>query len=168
MREVIKLGAVGINLEDFAREKDGLYSVEEAQERIRTVMRVAAELGVPDFVVNARTDALFSGGTVDDAIARGKAFLEAGAANVFIWGGPARKGWAREEVKRAAKELGGKLNVILIRMDGEGKPAEGLSVQELSEIGVSRISVGPQLMKWTAKKMGEEASRILGGEKSGS
>ncbi|KAH7395137.1 PEP phosphonomutase-like protein [Phaeosphaeria sp. MPI-PUGE-AT-0046c] len=167
VRKVIELGAVGINLEDYAREKEGLYEVGEAQERVRRVMKVAADMGVPDFVVNARTDALFSGGTVDDAIARGKAYLEAGAANVFIWGGPARKGWAREEVQRAVRELGGKLNVILIRMDGTGRPAEGLSVQELKEIGVSRISVGPQLMKWTAKKMGEEARRILEGEKSG-
>lgn len=167
IRKVIELGAVGINLEDFAREKDGLYTVAEAQERIRKVVKIAGEMGVPDFVVNARTDALFSGGTVDDAIARGKAYLEAGAANIFIWGGPARKGWAREEVKRACGELGGKLNVILIRMDGEGKPFEGLSVSELKEIGVARISVGPQLMRWTSKKMAEEAGRILGGEKSG-
>lgn len=167
IRKVIELGAVGINLEDFAREKDGLYDVAEAQDRIRRVVKIAAEMGVPDFVVNARTDALFSGGTVDDAIARGKAYLEAGAANVFIWGGPARRGWSGDEVRRAAKELDGKLNVILIRMDGKGEPAEGLSVQELSEIGVSRISVGPQLMRWTSRKMAEEASRILEGGRSG-
>ena len=84
VREVIKLGAVGINLEDFGREIGALYSVEELCERIRQVVKVANELGVPKFVVNARTDALFTGGTVEEAITRGKAYLEAGAFNVFI------------------------------------------------------------------------------------
>jgi 2-methylisocitrate lyase-like PEP mutase family enzyme len=166
VRRVIELGAVGINLEDFCRETDALYSLDDAVARIRRVMSIAREMGVPDFVVNARTDTLFSGGSVDDAILRGKAFLDAGAWNVFIWGGPARKGWRREEVERATEALGGRLNVILVRMGPDGGPAEGLSVKDLKEVGVSRISVGPQLMKWTARKMGEEAGRILAGEKS--
>jgi 2-methylisocitrate lyase-like PEP mutase family enzyme len=67
-------------------------------------------------------------------------------------------------VERACSELGGRLNVILIRMDGDGKAAQGLSVRELGEIGVSRISVGPQLMRWGMAMVGQEASRILGGE----
>jgi 2-methylisocitrate lyase-like PEP mutase family enzyme len=159
VRAVIHMGAVGINLEDFAREKNALYTISEAQSRIRRVLKVAGEEGVPDFVVNARTDALFAGGDVDDAIERGTAYLKAGASNVFIWGGPARKGWSREEVEKATKALGGRLNVILVRM----KPG-GLTVKELSEIGVARISVGPQLMKMTAGAVGEEASRILNGE----
>lgn len=61
VRQVIQLGAVGMNLEDFAREKGGLYTLPEAQERIRRVMNVAREQGVPDFVLNARTDSLFAG-----------------------------------------------------------------------------------------------------------
>jgi 2-methylisocitrate lyase-like PEP mutase family enzyme len=163
---VIAAGAVGCNLEDLSREKNTLYSVDEACARIRTTMQVATKLGVPDFVVNARTDALFAGerAGLEEAIARGKAYLAAGAFNVFIWGGPARKGWGREEVQRACSELGGRLNVILIRMDGEGKAVQGLSVRELGEIGVSRISVGPQLMRWGMAMVGQEASRILGGE----
>jgi 2-methylisocitrate lyase-like PEP mutase family enzyme len=38
-----------------------------------------------------------------------------------------------------------------------------LSVRELGEIGVARISVGPQLMKYGMKMVGEEAGRILQG-----
>ncbi|KAH7398301.1 PEP phosphonomutase-like protein [Pyrenochaeta sp. MPI-SDFR-AT-0127] len=162
IRQVIKLGAVGINLEDFSRELKGLYPISDAQDRIRRVLRVAEEEGVPDFVVNARTDALFAGADLSEAIARGKAYLAAGAANIFIWGGPTRKGWSREEVEQAVKALDGKLNVILIRL-----VPGGLSVKELSEIGgtgVARISVGPQLMLRTAGLIGEEASKILAGE----
>ncbi|KAH9882005.1 hypothetical protein J1614_001176 [Plenodomus biglobosus] len=158
VRQIIRMGVVGINLEDLAREKGGLYTVEEAQERVRRVMAVAVEEGVPDFVVNARSDAYFAGGGLDDAISRGKAYLEAGASNVFIWGGPTREGWGKREVERACKELNGRLNVILVTM----KPG-GLSVKELGEIGVSRISLGPGLMRRTMRAVEEEARAILEG-----
>lgn len=100
------MGVVGINLEDFAREKNGLYTVGEAVERIRTVMSVAREKGLADFVVNARTDVLVWGREMDEAIARGRAYLDAGATTVFLWGGRERGGLARGEVERAARELG--------------------------------------------------------------
>ncbi|CBX93864.1 similar to PEP phosphonomutase [Plenodomus lingam JN3] len=159
VRQIIRMGVVGINLEDLGREKGGLYTIEEAQERVRRVMAVAREEGVPDFVVNARSDSYFAGHGLDDAITRGKAYLKAGASNVFIWGGPTREGWRRDEVVKACKELDGRLNVILVTM----KPG-GLSVGELGEIGVSRISVGPGFMKRTMKAMEEEARTILEGE----
>ncbi|KAF2829433.1 PEP phosphonomutase-like protein [Ophiobolus disseminans] len=158
VKRVIELGAVGINLEDFGREVGGLYSVDEASERVRRVLRVAKECGVPDFVVNARTDALFAGEGLEDAIVRGKAYLDAGASNIFIWGGPQRRGWGRAEVKKAVDALDGKVNVILIRM-----MAGGLSVGELREIGVARISVGPQLMLRTVEMVKREAVGILDG-----
>ncbi|KAF2703338.1 PEP phosphonomutase-like protein [Pleomassaria siparia CBS 279.74] len=151
VREVIRAGVVGINLEDFGR---GL-----AQGRIERVIKVAAEEGVPDFVVNARTDALLVGGHIDEAIARGSAYLEAGAANVFIWGGRERSGITREEVEKASKALRGKLNVIMLRL----LPG-GLTLKELKEIGVARISVGPQLMSLTQKAVAEQAEKISEGE----
>ncbi|RYO90809.1 hypothetical protein DL762_002486 [Monosporascus cannonballus] len=113
VRKAIRLGAVGINLEDFGRElgqEGDLYPISEAQDRIRKVLKVAADEGIPDFVVNARTDTLLAGKTIDDAIERGRAFLEVGATNVFIWGGRKRGGMKREEVEKANKALGGKLN----------------------------------------------------------
>ncbi|OAG08525.1 Phosphoenolpyruvate/pyruvate domain-containing protein [Paraphaeosphaeria sporulosa] len=162
VRKLVALGAVGINLEDFAREKGGLYDVDEAVSRIKTVLRVAGEAGVPDFVVNARTDALLHGRPLDEAIARGRAYLDAGATTAFIWGGRERGGTTREEVERMARELGGRLNVILVRV----KPG-GLTIDELRGIGgcgVARISVGPQLMLRTTHAIAEEAEKIMKGE----
>jgi 2-methylisocitrate lyase-like PEP mutase family enzyme len=158
VKAVIEAGAVGMNLEDFCRESGGMYSVEEASDRIRRTMTVATSLGVPAFVLNARTDTLFSGGSLDDAIVRGKAYLAAGATCVFIWGGAERGGWSRSEVVAATKALDGKLNVILAR----GKEG-GLSVQELGEMGVCRISMGPYLMRWVQEQVKGEAGRILEG-----
>jgi 2-methylisocitrate lyase-like PEP mutase family enzyme len=164
LREVIRAGAVGINLEDFGRElgagKGDLYDVQTAQERIRRVLRVAEQEGVPDFVVNARTDALLVGRPLSEAIERGKAYLQAGAHNIFIWGGSKRGGFARTEVEEACKALDGKLNVSLKWV------APGLTIKELSEIGVARISVGPQLMMKAEGAIKEEAARIQSGEKA--
>lgn len=162
IREVIKAGAVGINLEDFGRElgeKGALYDIPVAQDRIRRALKVAAEEGVPDFCINARTDALLAGHPISEAIKRGKAYLEAGAHNVFIWGGRERGGTRTAEVEEACKALDGRLNVSLVRI----RPG-GLSIKELGEIGVARISVGPQLMMRTVGAVGEEAANILAGE----
>ncbi|KAJ4352355.1 uncharacterized protein N0V89_007703 [Didymosphaeria variabile] len=162
VKKVLEVGAVGINLEDLSRERDALYDVDEAVARVKTVLRVAAEAGVPDFVVNARTDALLAGHPVEEAIKRGKAYLEAGATTAFIWGGPERGGTTRVEVEKEAKELGGRLNVSLVRM----RPG-GLNVEELKEVGgvgVARISVGPQLMMRSVGAVAEEAGKILRGE----
>jgi 2-methylisocitrate lyase-like PEP mutase family enzyme len=52
--------------------------------------------------------------------------------------------------------LEGRLNVSLKWVAG------GLTVKELSVIGVARISVGPQLMMKTEGAIKEEADRIQG------
>ncbi|KAJ5168919.1 uncharacterized protein N7482_004513 [Penicillium canariense] len=89
IREAIALGAVGCNLED-ADSTGRLYPLAEAVARVKTVVDAAAAAGVPDFVLNARTDVLFqAGASIDDAVARGRAFLGAGACTVFVWGGAA-------------------------------------------------------------------------------
>lgn len=162
LRALIRLGVVGINLEDLGRDVGGLYDVGTQCERIGRVMAIAREEGVADFVVNARTDALFAGAGLKDAVARGQAYLKAGAFNVFIWGGPTRGGWDTEEVKRAVEALNGRLNVTLVR----GRTG-GLSVREIAELGVARISVGPALMRWGVDALKGEASRIHNGEGSG-
>lgn len=162
IKKLVQLGAVGVNLEDFSRETNALYPVEEAVARVKTVLRVAAEAGVPDFVVNGRTDALVVGESVEEAIKRGNAYLEAGATTAFVWGGRVRGGTTREEVEQLVKGLGGRLNVSLVRV----KPG-GLTVKELREIGgvgVARISVGPQLMMRTVGAVAEEAGKVLRGE----
>lgn len=54
-------------------------------------IRVAAEMSMPDFVVNARTDVMrlvpLPDNALEETIGRGKAFLEAGATTIFVWGG---------------------------------------------------------------------------------
>ncbi|KAF8584436.1 putative carboxyphosphonoenolpyruvate mutase [Ramaria rubella] len=140
--QVIALGAVGCNIEDFDRKTNALWSVSEAAERVRRAKKAGVAAGVPDFVINARTDSLFQpGGTLEHAIERSKAFLVAGATTAFIWGGPGGRGISADEVRILVKELGGMVNVAA-RLT-----PEFLTVKQLSEIGVARISVGPSLYR---------------------
>jgi 2-methylisocitrate lyase-like PEP mutase family enzyme len=161
VERVIALGAAGINLEDYGREIDGLYGIDEQCNRIRRALIVARDNGVADFLINARTDALFAGTGIEDVMKRGQAYLDAGAWNVFVWGGPSREGWGRDEVEKVCQAFDGRLNVILDRTR-EG----GLTIKELEDIGVARISVGPQLMRQTAALLASEAQKILDGKSS--
>ena len=154
--QAIRLGVVGCNLEDADCAKDSLRHLTEAVQRIKTVLRTAADAGVPDFVVNARTDVLGYGGSIDDAVTRGKAYLEAGATTVFVWGGPKGRGISRDEVRTLVKQLDGRLNVLM-RLG-----PEYLGVEELRAIGVARISVGPALYAAAMRGLKEAAEQVLG------
>nr|WP_278255847.1 isocitrate lyase/phosphoenolpyruvate mutase family protein [Nocardioides convexus] len=59
-------------------------------------MKAAEAEGVPDFVLNARTDAFVKGAEnpLEEAVRRGRAYLDAGAPVVFV-PGKARRGAGR-------------------------------------------------------------------------
>lgn len=134
VRKAIALGVVGCNLEDVNNLRHELRSVDDAVQRITTVVQAAKAAGVPDFVVNARTDVLGYGGDIDAVIERGKKFLDAGATTVFVWG-VGKWDIKPDEVEKMVKAFNGKLAV---------QPAN-IGVDKLTQLGVSRISVGPSL-----------------------
>ncbi|KIV91282.1 hypothetical protein PV10_05837 [Exophiala mesophila] len=136
---VISHGAVGANIEDVDKDTKKQYSVDEGVARIRRALKAAEENGVNDFVVNARVDTLLHGGEMEDTILRGRKYLEAGATTVFVIGGATRGGLKTEEVKTLSDALGGRLNVSVALSPGK------LTVDDVAAIGVSRVSVGPQL-----------------------
>lgn len=139
IRKVLDLGVVGVNLEDVSSETGELYPEEEAAARVAEAVRTAAKAGVEDFVVNARTDVLGFGGRVEDAVRRGKSFLEAGACTVFVWGGPGGRGVRDDEVRELVKGLRGRVSVKMNLKAGM------LTAKQLGEMGVARVSVGPEL-----------------------
>jgi 2-methylisocitrate lyase-like PEP mutase family enzyme len=93
--------------------------------------------GVRDFVLNARTDAFLRAGDQDrrdvlkDAIARGRAYLDAGAPVVFV---PGRLD--EHEVDALVDAFGpGRLSLI----GSPGMPP----ASRLEKLGVARLSFGP-------------------------
>jgi 2-methylisocitrate lyase-like PEP mutase family enzyme len=131
IRRAIGFGIVGANVEDRMRPFD------EAVARVAAITAAAEKEGVA-FQLNARTDALTprSGDLspeqkIAEAIARGKAFLDNGAALVFVPGGH-----KREIAEQLVAGIGaGKVSLI-------GSPG-ALPAAEYEALGVARISYGP-------------------------
>ena len=140
IRLAIAAGAVGCNLEDSNPATRKLIDPQAGAERIRAAVGAAAQAGLPDFVVNARTDAFFSGelqgeAALAEAIARGRLYLQAGAASVFT-PGPGDTATARA----LTTAIPGPVNI----MAGGGPPTAPLA--ELADAGVRRISLGGSVM----------------------
>lgn len=150
IRRAIGIGVVGANIEDQMRP------LAEAAANVGAIMKAAEAEGVPDFVLNARTDAFVKAGDRDrrevlaDAIERGKAFLDAGAPVVFV---PAIL--SDEEVQEIAEAFGPQ-RLTLIGIPGNP------SLARLQELGVARVSYGPmpQNVALTAlQELAEEVQR---------
>jgi 2-methylisocitrate lyase-like PEP mutase family enzyme len=126
----IDIGIVGANLEDQMKP------VEEAVRAVEAAVKAGEQAGIP-FALNARTDAFLKAGDRDpeevitDAIARGKAYLEAGATTFFV------PGLLDEaQLTRIVGELGErKVNII-------GIPGS-ISLEAAQRIGLARVSYGP-------------------------
>jgi 2-methylisocitrate lyase-like PEP mutase family enzyme len=153
LEKLLDLGVVGINLEDCDGETQKLYPTEEAVARVKRALAVAEKRSVLDFVVNARTDVLLKGGLIDEAIARGKAYLAAGATTVFVLGGS--RVITKSEVEQLTQAFDGRLNFGLRIGPGH------FTVKELAEIGVARLSIGPQLQLIGMKAIADEAEKLL-------
>jgi 2-methylisocitrate lyase-like PEP mutase family enzyme len=155
IRAAVAEGVVGANIEDVDLETGKLRTVEDAVARIKAAMLAATMLGINDFCINARTDVLLSGGSVEDAITRGKAYLNAGAVTVFVWGGRER-GVSTAEVKRLVEGLEGRVAVKMNLKPG------ALTARELAEIGVARVSVGPELYHQAMARFRDAAEQMIG------
>ena len=124
-------GAVGCNFEDQVIGGEGLHPLDVQSERIAAIRRAVGG----DFFINARTDLFLKTQTYDDAvvdqvIARGKAFADAGASGFFV---PRLSEPA--QIERVVREVPLPLNVIAF----PGAPDKKL----WAEAGVARISHGP-------------------------
>ena len=142
--EFIKIGAAGMNIEDqvFPKrcghlEGKQIIPMEEMVLKIKACIEVKKKLD-PDFVVNARTDAIAVSG-VEEAIKRGNAYAEAGADLIFI-----EAPRTREDIIRLVKEIQAPISINLFDAVSGGKTPL-IDIDELKEMGVARVSipVGP-------------------------
>lgn len=151
-RRAIAVGVVGGNLEDQNKPLD------EAVAAVEAVLAAGRDAGI-EFVLNARTDAFVGapagadrGQLLQEALRRGRAFLEAGAPVVFVPGVV-----AREEVTALADGLGSrKLSVISV-------PGVSLPVSELQQLGVARVSTGPFTQRVALTALQDAAAALFGG-----
>ncbi|MBZ5738807.1 isocitrate lyase/PEP mutase family protein [Nocardioides mangrovi] len=127
----IDLGVVGANIEDQMRP------LADATGNVEAIMAAAAAAGVPDFVLNARTDAFLLAGdrpradVLADAVERGRAFLDAGAPVVFVPGL-----LSEDEIATLVAAYGDR------RLSTIGVPGS-VPLPRQQELGVARVSYGP-------------------------
>ncbi|MFD6698311.1 MULTISPECIES: isocitrate lyase/phosphoenolpyruvate mutase family protein [unclassified Microbacterium] len=144
-----EIGAVGGNLEDTA---DGvLFGIDEAAERIAAARGVAPR---GTFVLNARTDAYFFGGTTDpfaETVARAQRYVEAGADCVFVPGVN-----DEETIRRLAAEIPAPLNIVA------GLAAHVIPAPELFALGVKRVSLGGSLARAALTALERAGRELLG------
>lgn len=131
----VKTGVAGLSIEDRKLDGAGLFDRQLAVDRIRAA-RAAIDATGEDVILVARTE-----GMLDDpaalapAIDRLVAFAEAGADCLFA---PGVK--AADDIRTMVRAVAPKpLSVLMM--------APGLSVAELADLGVRRISVGGGLAR---------------------
>jgi 2-methylisocitrate lyase-like PEP mutase family enzyme len=125
-------GLAGCSIEDYTRDDDApIYELEQAIERVAAAVE-AAHIG-PGLVLTARAENLLHGRRdLADTIARLQAYQEAGADVLYA------PGLARiEDIRQVVSSVDRPVNVL-------ARP-QGLTIVELAEAGVARVSVGGAL-----------------------
>jgi methylisocitrate lyase len=142
--EFIKIGAAGMNIEDQSFPKrcghlEGkqIIPIEEMVLKLKGCAKVRNQFDT-DFIINARTDAISVSG-IKEAIKRGNAFADAGADLIFVEAPRTKK-----DIIQVVKEIQAPVSINLFDFV-EGGKTPLISIGELREIGVARVSipVGP-------------------------
>jgi 2-methylisocitrate lyase-like PEP mutase family enzyme len=157
VQRLLDAGAVGCNLEDTDhRTGTTLVDATAQADRIAAVKRVARAAQV-DLVVNARVDVFLRqapiGRTpIEEAIRRGRLYLEAGADCVFPIGAP-----DEDAIAALVDAIPGPINVIA---GFRGAPGQ----VRLRELGVRRISYAGGLQRAVLVEHARRVAAIRAGE----
>jgi 2-methylisocitrate lyase-like PEP mutase family enzyme len=137
IRQAAATGVVGGSIEDATgRSDDPIYAHALAAERIRAAAEAARGLSFP-FTLTARAENYLAGrADLNDTIRRLQAYQEAGADVLFA---PGLK--SKDEIAAVVSSVDRPVNVIM------GYPDVQLDLEELSAIGVKRVSVGGSLAR---------------------
>lgn len=136
----IAAGAVGGNIEDFTGNPAApLFDSSLAAQRIRAARAAADATGIP-FTLTARTDCYLANTPTpfSEAVHRANLYREAGADCLFIPGVS-----DPDTLTELVKEIDGPLTVVM------GLSGSALTVSQLQEIGVRRVTIGGSLARAT-------------------
>ncbi len=157
-----RIGCAGINIEDQVMPKrcghlegKALIPLDEAVAKIRACAEARKD---PDFVINARTDALAVGG-IAEVIRRGNAYLAAGATMVFI-DGMSSKALAREAVQ-------GIRGPVAINVVEGGRSQMDFGFDEMEAMGIARVSLPGTLMLSAIQGMRDALAAVKANGRAG-
>ncbi|OUS26189.1 2-methylisocitrate lyase [Gammaproteobacteria bacterium 45_16_T64] len=137
IKGALDIGLAGGSIEDANNLSDSpIYSIELAAEKVRAAAETIAASDIP-FVLTARAENyLFGNNDIKDTIARLQAYQAAGADVLYAPGVT-----SKEDIAAIVSSVDKPVNVVM------GLAGGNLSVRELSELGVKRISVGSALAR---------------------
>lgn len=138
IRLAAEAGLVGGSIEDASGRADmPIYPLELAVERIHAAVEAARSLDFP-FTLAARAENFLHGrADLDDTIRRLVAYAEAGADVLYA---PGLR--SRDEIKAVVQAVAPRPVNVLV-----GSPNLRLSLAELADLGVKRVSVGSNLAR---------------------
>ncbi|MBL8699920.1 MAG: isocitrate lyase/PEP mutase family protein [Alphaproteobacteria bacterium] len=151
-------GIVGINIEDQAMPKrcghlQGKQLI-PAREMAKKIEAAVAARRDPDFIINARTDAISLEG-IDGAIARAKLYAAAGADMIFP---DAVKD--EDQIKRLVDEVGIPISINMGFGIRRRPTTPLLTCRRLQELGVARVSL-PRMLPAAAVRAMELALKLM-------
>ena len=152
IRQVADTGAVGASIEDYAADygTGDLYDRVLAVERIEAAAAAAASLRFP-FTLTARAECYLVGhpDPFSESVARALSYREAGADCLYV------PGIADvETIGRLVREVGAPVNVVM------GLTGSPMSVNQLEDLGVKRVSIGGSLARATFGLIRRAAAEI--------
>lgn len=151
---LLEAGAVGLNQEDTDHTTGRLADPDVHANRLAAIKDAGRRAGV-DVVLNARVDSFLRAApaaepeaVLDDAVARGRRYAEAGADCVYPLGVR-----GRAAIRRLVEEIGASVNIA-------AAPG-GLGRRELAELGVARVSFGGGLAQRALEAAAAEVEDFL-------
>jgi 2-methylisocitrate lyase-like PEP mutase family enzyme len=152
---LLEAGAVGLNQEDTDHATGQLADPDANAERLAAIKEAGRSAGV-DVVLNARVDSFLRAApdadpaaVLDDAVARGRRYAEAGADSVYPF---AARG--RAAIRRLVEEVGAPVNIVAV--------PGGLGRSELADLGVARVSFGGGLAQRALEAAAAEVEDFMG------
>lgn len=140
MEKIALTGVVGASIEDYTGDSNNpLYDIELAAERIQSAKAAVSSLGYP-FTLTARAECYLTGhpDPFNESVRRVNRYREAGADCLFVPGIKDIK-----TIKALVDEVNGPVSVVM------GLSGTPISVAELKQVGVVRISIGGSLARAT-------------------
>jgi 2-methylisocitrate lyase-like PEP mutase family enzyme len=149
VRMACEVGLVGGSIEDATGDPDlPIYELNAAVERVRAAAQAARSR--PFFLTARAENYLWGQRDLRDTIARLQAFSEAGADVLYAPGLP-----DLDTIRTVCGEVDKPVNVVM------GLQGQAYSVQELSAVGVRRISVGRSFARAALGALMRAAEEVL-------
>lgn len=153
IKQLIDTGIAGINFEDSNHFGDGLISIKDQCGKIALIKETAAKEGSDLFInsradVNLRPGAFTASQKLAELIKRGKAYREAGADGFYPMILKDKDG-----IEEIINEVKLPVNILLI----PGIP----ELELLQKMGLTRLSLGPGLLKIAVNAMKNISEKLL-------